>query len=221
MKCDQITSRHRLLFTAHSLPVQAGRFLAAGCLIGSAGLARIPGVGSISYVRSRSRTRSRWKTVENENEYEVCRPRTLRETTNYRSPTCPLLCIIATPHPYQRVCKRLLEHFSITMICGAAEHVTEVITLGFQRSGRSLIGHDPVVICLLRIFGAKVILRYMQEDAQWLLVTVFNKFHTGMVFPCTERVTGFFRRVIVLLIDERTRVSDEATKQIGTEPANG
>ena len=42
-----------------------------------------------------------------------------------------------------------------------------------------------------------------------------------MIFPGAERIFGFFRRIIVLLIDEGAGVADEAAEPIGTKPTHG
>src|SRR2546426_589852 len=112
--------------------------------------------------------------------------------------------MIAAPHPYERIRQRLLEYFDIAMSRGPAEYEAVVIALGFEGRGGPLVGHHPVVIGLLRIFGAVVVFGHMREDSQRLLLAGFDQLHAGMVFPRAERILLFFRRVIVLLIDERS-----------------
>jgi hypothetical protein len=90
--------------------------------------------------------------------------------------------------------------------CRFAEDVAIVVPLGLKRVGGALVGHHPVVIGLFGIVGAQ-----LSRSATCVKIRsgffslVSISFIAGVVLPGTERILRFFGRVVVLLIDERSR----------------
>ena len=72
----------------------------------------------------------------------------------------------------------------------------------------------------LGIVFAKIVFGHVREDAQWFLLAGFNQFHPGMILPRAERVFGFLRCVVVLLINECAGISNDAAEQVWPEPAH-
>ena len=67
-----------------------------------------------------------------------------------------------------------IENPVVTMTRSEAEDKSVVIALGFERLGRTLPGHHPIVMSFLGITGAQVVFRYMREDSQRFLLAVFD-----------------------------------------------
>jgi hypothetical protein len=55
-------------------------------------------------------------------------------------------------------------------LVAAAEYETVVIAFSFEGRGGPLVGHHLVMIGFLGIFGAKVVLGYVREDADFFRV---------------------------------------------------
>src|SRR3954463_9170396 len=127
---------------------------------------------------------------------------------------------IPTPNPDEGVGKGLLEDLAIAMTRAEGEHEAMVITFGFESCGGPLAGHDPVVVSVLGVIGAKVVLGDVCENAQRLFGTVLNKFHAGMVFPGARWIFGLLGSIVVLLSHEGARVGDDTPEPIGPEPTH-
>src|SRR5947208_4091917 len=126
---------------------------------------------------------------------------------------CGSVGVVAAPDPHERIRQCLLENAALAVARGKAKYEAVVVTLGLERCRGAFAGHHPVVMGFLRFFRAKIVFGHMGEDAQWLLLAVFNELHAGVVFPRAQRVFGFLCRVVILLINECARIGDQTTEQ--------
>src|SRR6266568_1778528 len=129
--------------------------------------------------------------------------------------------LVPAPNPHQRIGQGLLENATVAVTCAEAEDETVVVPFGFQRRRRALAGYDPVVMSFLGVIGTQIVFRDVSEDAQRFPGTVLNQFHAGMIFPGAQRIFGFLRSIVVLLIHKRSGISDQTPEPIGPEPAHG
>src|SRR5258706_301431 len=94
-------------------------------------------------------------------------------------------------------------------VAGAeAENETVTITFRLQRCGGAFASHDPVVMGFLGIFWAEIVFGDVSKDAQRLLRTILNQFHARMIFPGAERIFGFLRGIVILLIHKGAGIRD-------------
>src|SRR5439155_20037950 len=114
----------------------------------------------------------------------------------------------------------LLKNTAVAVARSKAEYEAVIVTFGLKGSRGALAGHHPVVMGFLRIFRAKIVFGHMGEDAQRLLLTVFNELHAGMVFPRAKLIFGFLRRVVILLIDEGAGIGDQSAEPVRPKPAH-
>jgi len=128
--------------------------------------------------------------------------------------------LVALPHPNQGVGERCVEDRLVAVIRGAAEHVPVIVALSGQLLGGAFVRHDPVVIRILGVFVAEVVLGDVRKDAQRFLFAVADQVHAAVIFPRAERIFGFVGCVVVLLVDECSRIRDQSAKQVGTKPAD-
>src|SRR6185503_1209900 len=124
------------------------------------------------------------------------------------------------PDPDQCISEGLFEDTAVAVTGGAAEEVTVVVALGFERSCSALTGHDPVVMRFLGIFGANIVFRHVSEDAQRFLLTLFDQAHARVIFPRSKRKFGLIGSVIVLLVHKGPGVGDNTPEQIWPKPAH-
>src|SRR5438874_1004693 len=82
---------------------------------------------------------------------------------------------VAAPDPHERIRQCLLEDAAVTVARGQAEDEAVVVALGFERGRGAFARHHPIVMGFLRIFRAKIVFGHVGEDAQWLLLTIFNE----------------------------------------------
>src|SRR5256885_11795806 len=122
--------------------------------------------------------------------------------------------VVAAPQPHERIRQCLLENTAVAVARSKAEYEAVGVTLCLECSRGALAGHHPVMMGFLRVFRAKIVFGHMGEDAQRLLLTVFNELHAGVVFPRAQRAFGFLCRVVIMLIDEYAGIGDQKTKHV-------
>src|ERR1700709_1608673 len=93
---------------------------------------------------------------------------------------------------------------------GLGKYEAVVVALCLERRRRTLVGHYPIVVPAFRSAGTIVVLGYLKENAERLLVSVLDQLHFGVVLPRAERIHLRLRLRIVLLLHQRARVRDDA-----------
>ena len=111
----------------------------------------------------------------------------------------------------------MFENTVITVAGAKTENKAVLIALGFECFRRAPASHHPIVMGFLRVIRSEVVFGYVCENAQGFRLAAFDELHARVIFPGPERILARLWRILVLLSNERARISDDASKQIGPE----
>src|SRR5215471_12265080 len=106
------------------------------------------------------------------------------------------------------------------MVGRTAKNEPVVITFGLECFCRAPAGHHPIVMSFFRVIRPKIVFGDVRENSQWLLLTVLEQLHSGVVFPRAKGILLRLWTIFVLLSNEGAGIGDQTAEQVQPKPAH-